>query len=191
MRWELISKGNIPPKKVTQLGCGAVYDSVSSTDSNRKRFFLAKDPFRRAANHADKKWHSYRRIAAEMSVHDRGIPIGHGERRNEAGGDCGGDGQDHAVAVAEPDRITIEEEFGGSARLECNGLQSGTKANFGAIATQARERRLDEGLRKADPRHERAACQSAAPKRLSEDPPEELSRSLLGARIQRGDDERL
>ena len=65
-----------------------------------------------------------------------------------------GDGEDHAVAVGRArSNLLSKSELGDalSARMS-SAFRPGPEADFGALDAQARERRLDEGLRKADPR---------------------------------------
>src|SRR5215469_10117359 len=155
---KFIGQGHILPKQPAQFGRLTIDDSVSSADSYGERFALAKDPFRRAADHTDEERRLPRCTAAEMSIHDRGVEIGHDERRNEARGDDRRNSEDHPISTAESDRLAIEDEFGHAIRLEGQGLQAGTKANIRPFHAQPRERRLDEGFREANPGHERTVC---------------------------------
>ena len=107
MRRKPVSERDIVPKEFAQLRCREIDDSVSCADRYRQHSALAKDPFRCAANHPDKERRPVRRIAAEMSIHDRRVGIRYGKGRNEARGDRGRDGKDHAIGAIEREGMTV------------------------------------------------------------------------------------
>src|ERR1700731_549760 len=107
-----------------------------------------------------------------MCVDDRRIEIGNNQLWDEARRNRRGNGEDHPVLAAEPDRTGIEHKLRDAVRLERHCLQTSAEAYLDPLDTQMGECRLDKGLREADPRQERPAGGAAAPQRLGEDAPE-------------------